>query len=119
MTLLRFDPFAGFERLMQQMMAERQGPRPIPMSALRRGDQVVANFDLPGVRPEEVDITVERNVVTIRAERRPAYQEGDELIVDERPYGVFTRQVFLGDSPDLDTMTADYARGELRLTIPV
>jgi HSP20 family protein len=119
MTLLRFDPFAGFERLTQQMMADRQGPRPIPMSALRSGDQVVANFDLPGVRPEEVDITIERNVVTIRAERRPAYQEGDELIVDERPYGLFTRQVFLGDSLDLDTMTADYARGELRLTIPV
>jgi HSP20 family protein len=119
MSLLRFDPFAGLERLTQQMMGERQGPRPIPMSAVRRDDQVVAYFDLPGVSPEDVDITVERNVVTIRAERRPAYQEGDEVIVNERPYGVFTRQVFLGDSLDLDKMSADYARGELCLTIPV
>jgi HSP20 family protein len=119
MSLLRFDPFAGSERLTQQMMRERQEPRPIPMSAVRRGDQVVAYFDLPGVSPEDVEITVERNIATIRAQRRPARQEGDEVIVDERPYGVFTRQVFLGDSLDLDKMTADYARGELRLTIPV
>ncbi|WP_214369460.1 Hsp20/alpha crystallin family protein [Pseudonocardia sp. H11422] len=119
MSLMRFDPFTGFERLTQQMMGERQGPRPIPMSAFRRGDQVLAYFDLPGVRPEDVDITIERNVVTIRTERRPAYQEGDEVIVDERPYGVFTRQVFLGDSLDLEKMTADYVRGELCLTIPV
>jgi HSP20 family protein len=119
MSLLRFDPFAGFERLTQQMTGERRGPRPIPMSAVRRGDQVVAYFDLPGVSPEHVDITVERNVVTIRAERRSDYQEGDEVIVDERPYGVFSRQVFLGDSLDLDKMTADYARGELCLTIPL
>jgi HSP20 family protein len=119
MSLLRFDPFAGSERLTQQMMRERQEPRPIPMSAVRRGDQVVAYFDLPGVSPEDVDITVERNIVTIRAERRPAHQEGDEVIVDERPYGIFTRQVFLGDSLDLDAMTADYSGGELRLTIPV
>ncbi|MHA6797601.1 Hsp20/alpha crystallin family protein (plasmid) [Pseudonocardia bannensis] len=119
MSLMRFDPFTGFERLAQQMMGERQGPRPIPMAAFRRGDQVLAYFDLPGVNPEDVDITVERNVVTIRAQRRPAHQEGDEVIVDERPYGIFTRQVFLGDSLDLDKMTADYARGELCLTIPV
>jgi HSP20 family protein len=119
MSLLRFDPFAGSERLMHQGMRERQEPRPIPMSAVRRGDEVVAYFDLPGVSPEDVDITVERNIVTIRAQRSPARQEGDEVIVDERPYGIFTRQVFLGDSLDLDKMTADYARGELRLTIPV
>jgi HSP20 family protein len=118
-SLMRFDPFAGFERLAQQLMGEGQGPRPISMSAFRRDDQIIAYFDLPGIRPEDVDITIEGNGVTIRAERRPAYQEGDEMIVDERFYGVFTRQVFLGDSLDLDKMTADYARGELRLTIPV
>jgi HSP20 family protein len=116
---LMSDPFAGFERLTQQMMGGRQRPHPIPMSAVRRGDQVIAYLDLPGVGHEDVDITIERNVVTIRAERRPNYQDGDEVIVDERPYGVFTRQVFLGDSLDLDKMTADYARGELCLTIPI
>jgi HSP20 family protein len=101
------------------MTGARQGPRPIPMAAFRRGDQVLAYFDLPGINPDDVEITIERNVVTIRAERRPSYQEGDEVIVDERPYGTFSRQVFLGDSLDLDKMTADYTQGELRLTIPV
>jgi HSP20 family protein len=119
MSLLRFDPAAGFERLTQQMMGERQGPRPIPMAAYRRGDQVTAYFDLPGVMSEDVDITIERNVVTIRAERRMDRQEVDEVIVDERAYGIFARQVFLGDSLDLDRMSAEYARGELCLTIPV
>jgi HSP20 family protein len=89
------------------------------MAAFRRGDQVLAYFDLPGINPDDVEITIERNVVTIRAERRPSYQEGDEVIVDERPYGTFSRQVFLGDSLDLDQMTADYTQGELCLTIPV
>ncbi|GAA1270528.1 Hsp20/alpha crystallin family protein [Pseudonocardia aurantiaca] len=119
MSLLRFDPFAGSDRLTQQMMRERQEPRPIPMSAVSRGDQVVVYFDLPGVNPEDVDITIERNIVKVRAERRAARQEGDEVLVDERPYGIFARQVFLADSLDLDKMSADYARGELCLTIPV
>ena len=119
MSLMRSDPFAGFDRLTQQMTGARQGPGPIPMAAFRRGDQVLAYFDLPGINPDDVEITIERNVVTIRAERRPSYQEGDEVIVDERPYGTFSRQVFLGDSLDLDKMTADYTQGELRLTIPV
>ena len=119
MSLMRSDPFAGFDRLTQQMTGARQGPRPIPMAAFRRGDQVLAYFDLPGINPDDVEITIERNVVTIRAERRPAYQEGDEVIVDERPYGTFSRQVFLGDSLDLDKMNADYTQGELCLTIPV
>jgi HSP20 family protein len=116
---LMSDPFAGFDRLTQQMTGARQRPHSIPMAAVRRGDEVLAYLDLPGVSHEDVDITVERNVVTIRAERRPAYQEGDQVIVDERAYGTFSRQVFLGDSLDLDKMTADYARGELRLTIPI
>jgi HSP20 family protein len=119
MSLMRSDPFAGFDRLTQQMTGARQGPRPIPMAAFRRGDQVLAYFDLPGINPDDVEITIERNIVTIRAERRPAYQEGDEVIVDERPYGTFSRQVFLGDSLDLEKMTADYTQGELCLTIPV
>ena len=119
MSLMRSDPFADFDRLAQQMTAARQGPRPMPMAAFRRGDQVLAYFDLPGINPDDVEITIERNVVTIRAERRPAYQEGDEVIVDERPYGTFSRQVFLGDSLDLDKMNADYTQGELCLTIPV
>jgi HSP20 family protein len=121
MALMRTDPFQSFERLTQQLRGGGQLPRPMPMpmTALRRGDQVLAYFDLPGVMPEDVDITVERNVVTIRAERRPPIQEGDEVLIDERGYGVFTRQVFLGDSLDLDKMTAGYDLGQLILTIPV
>jgi HSP20 family protein len=119
MTLMGLDPFRDFERFTGRTVGGRQAPRAIPMTAFRRGDQVFAYLDLPGVMPEDVDLTVERNVVSIRAERHPAHHDGDEVIVDERPYGVFLRQVFLGDSLDLDKMTASYDRGELCLTIPV
>ena len=119
MSLMMSDPFAGFERQTQHPWGARQRPRQIPMSAVRRGDQVIATFDLPGISQDDVDITVERNVVTLRAERRPAFQDGDEVIIDERPYGVFSRQFFIGDSLDRDKMTAEYMNGELRLTIPV
>ncbi|MHA6795619.1 Hsp20/alpha crystallin family protein [Pseudonocardia bannensis] len=89
------------------------------MEVIRRGDQVLAYFDLPGVAPSDVDIMIERNSVTIRAERHPAHQEGDEVIVNERYYGPLMRQVFLGDSLDLGAMSAAYEMGQLALTIPV
>ncbi|WP_214371358.1 Hsp20/alpha crystallin family protein [Pseudonocardia sp. H11422] len=119
MALLRSDPFHGLERWAQQLMGGAQTARSIPMEAFRRGDQVFAYFDLPGVAHSDVDITIERNSVTIRAERRPVHQEGDEVLVNERFYGVLSRQVFLGDSLDLDNMSAEYELGQLVLTIPV
>jgi HSP20 family protein len=90
----------------------------MPMDAWRQGDTLVLEFDLPGVRPETIDIDVERNVLTVRAER-PS-QSGDwELLASERPSGLFSRQLVLGDNLDLENISANYDAGVLRLTVPV
>jgi HSP20 family protein len=91
----------------------------MPMEAVRRGDEFDVALDLPGVDPDDVDVTVERNVVTIRAIRRPLRTEGEEVIVDERPHGEFTRQLFLGENLDATRMSAEFDRGVLTLRIPV
>ena len=118
MALMRFDPFRELDRLSEQVMGGRV-PRTMPMEAWRRKDEFYVHIDLPGIDKDDVDLTVERNVVSIRAERRPAREEGDEVIVDERPHGIFTRQLFLGDNLDAKKLSADYDRGVLMLTIPV
>ena len=93
-------------------------PAVMPMDAWREGDTFVLEFDLPGVRPETVDIDVERNVLTIKAERPP--RNGDwEMLASERPTGLFSRQLVLGDNLDLDKIDAGYDTGVLRLRIPV
>jgi len=89
------------------------------MEALRRGDELLVQLDVPGVPPDNIDLTVERNVVSVRVHREPARQEGDEVIISERVYGDFTRQLFLGDNLDVERMSADTRDGVLTLTIPV
>jgi HSP20 family protein len=78
----------------------------LPMEALRRGDQFIVAIDVPGSDPSDIDVTVERNVVEVTAQRRPIRQEGDEVIVDERPQGEFRRQLFLGENLDPDNLSA-------------
>ena len=117
MTLMRFDPFRELDRLTERSIS--QAARTMPMEALRRGDEFAVYLDLPGVNPDDVDVTVENNVVTIRARRMPQREEGHEVIADERTYGDFTRQLFLGDNLDPDGLTADLANGVLTLRIPV
>ena len=119
MTVLRFDPFQEFDRLSRQMLGTGRGPRSMPMEAYRRGDQFFIHLDLPGVNPDNVQLTVERNVVAVRAERRPFWQEGDEVLVDETPQGTFGRQLFLGDNLDAGRLEAIFDQGILTLTIPV
>jgi HSP20 family protein len=126
MTLMRFDPFRELDRLAEQSLATGRTPRAMPMEAFRRGDQFVVALDLPGARPEDVDVTVERNVLTVRTVRRPLRQEGDEVdevidevIIDERPQGEFSRQLFLGDNLDTGSIAADFDLGVLTVTIPV
>jgi HSP20 family protein len=119
MTLMRFDPFRELDRLTEQVLAGGRPSRTMPMEAFRRGDNFFVYIDLPGVDPKDVDLTVERNVVSVRAQRQSPRQEGDELIVDERPHGIFTRQLFLGDNLDASKLSADFDRGVLVLTIPV
>ncbi|WP_326948679.1 MULTISPECIES: Hsp20/alpha crystallin family protein [unclassified Amycolatopsis] len=119
MTLMRFDPFRDLERLTEQAVAGTRGPRAMPMEAFRRGDRFVVALDLPGVDPGDVDLTVEHNVVTVRTRRTPLRREGDELLVDERPQGEFSRQFFLGDNLDSTRLSAEFDRGVLMLGIPV
>ena len=120
MTLMRFDPFRELDRLAEQTMsAATRASRTMPMEALRRGDEFIVHLDVPGVASDDVDVTVERNVVSIRARRAPARQEGDEVIIDERIYGEFTRQLFLGDNLDPDGLSAMTSDGVLTLTVPV
>lgn len=118
--LVRTDPFREFDRLAQQLLGAGTTSRPavMAMDAWREGDNFVIEFDLPGVRTETLDIDVERNVLTVRAERPGA--NGDwELLASERPRGLFSRQLVLGDNLDLDQLEADYDGGVLRLTVPV
>jgi len=118
MLLRTTDPFRDLDRLAQQMMGTATRPAAMPMDAWREGDRFVIEFDLPGVSRETIDLDVERNVLTVRAERRP-YENGTELVAAERPRGVFSRQLILGDNLNLDQITASYRDGVLRLTIPV
>ncbi len=118
--LMRFDPFRELDRLTEQAAApSRQLPAVLPMDAYRRGDNFVVHFDLPGADPESIELTVERNVLNVRAERAWVRDEGDEVLINERPQGVFTRQLFLGESLDVDAIDANYENGVLTLTVPV
>jgi HSP20 family protein len=117
--LMRTDPFRELDRLTQQAFGTTARPAAMPMDAYRRGDSFYICLDLPGIDPATINLTVEQNVLTIRAEREPAKASAEELIVAERPYGTFTRQVFLGETLDTDNITADYNTGVLTLTIPV
>jgi HSP20 family protein len=120
-SVLRFEPSREFDRLAEQMFSAglRGTPRSVPMDAYRRGDQFLIHLDLPGVDPDAIELTVEQNVLTIRAERRFEPEEGDEPLVSERPQGSFSRQLLLGESLDTDRLEADYDQGVLTLRIPV
>jgi HSP20 family protein len=113
-VLLRFDPFRELDRLTEQVA---RAPQPLPMDAVRRGDDVVIAFDLPGVDPASIDLTVERNVLTVKAQRRSFKAEGDQVIAAERRLGAVARQLLLGDTLDGESVRADYTDGVLTLTI--
>jgi HSP20 family protein len=119
--LMRTDPFRELDRLTHQLFGTgtRSRPAVMPMDAYRHGEQFVVHFDLPGVDPSSIDLDVERNVLTVRAERNPSYGEDVDLQAAERPRGVFSRQLFLGDTLDTDHVEARYDAGVLTLRIPV
>ncbi len=119
--LMRFDSFRQLDWLSQMLarQAGSTGMATIPMDAYRENDRFVVRLDLPGVDPESIDLTVERNVLTVRAERRWEPTEDQEVVVVERPQGTFTRQLFLGESLEAEHVEAAYVNGTLTLTIPV
>jgi len=121
--LMRTDPFRELDRLTQQVFGTQgtwSKPAAMPMDAYRAGDEFVVCFDLPGVSPDAIELDIERNVLTVKAERRPLPGGDDvQMQVSERPLGVFSRQLFLGESLDTDHISADYEAGVLTLRIPV
>ena len=118
--LMRFDPFRELDRLADEARAvTRSRTSPMPIDAYRDGDRFFIAVDLPGVDPSSIDVSVEKNVLTIHAERRAARQESQEWVVAERREGTFTRQLFLGDTLDSGAMTARYEHGVLTLELPI
>ena len=118
MLLRTADPFRDLDRLTQQVLGTTNRPAVMPMDAWREGDRFVIEFDLPGVNRDSIDLDVERNVLTVHAER-VARNGGWEMLASERPRGVFTRQLVLGDNLDLEKIEAGYDGGVLRLVVPV
>jgi len=121
--LMRTDPFRELDRLTQQVFGTPgtwSKPAAMPMDAYRAGDEFVVCFDLPGVAPDAIELDIERNVLTVKAERRPLPGGDDvQMQVSERPLGVFSRQLFLGETLDTDHIAADYEAGVLTLRIPI
>jgi HSP20 family protein len=123
--LMRSEPFTEVNRLAQQLFGTQltgtwSRPTAMPADSYRNGDEFVIAFDLPGVERDAIDIDVERNVLTVRAERRPVdLGEQAEAQLTERPLGVFSRQLFLGDALDTEHIGASYDNGVLVLRIPI
>jgi len=121
MALMRYDPFREMDRFTEQLFGSGSAARPpfMPMDAVRTEGRVEIVLDVPGVSPDAIDVSVERNVLTVRADRAWWPAEGDEILARERSQGTYTRQVMLGDALDPDRLEAHYEHGVLRITIPV
>jgi len=117
--LMRYDPFRELDRYTEQLFGSGGRQAWMPMDAVRSEDGVELRFDLPGVSPESIDVSVERNVLTIKAERSWFLGEGEEALAKERAHGAFVRQVFLGEALDTERLDAGYDHGVLTVTIPV
>lgn len=116
--LMRFDPFREVERWAQQLSAGTKAGL-MPMDAYRQGDHWVAAFDLPGFDPNSIDITVEDKTLTVQAQRSWAPQEGEQVVISERPQGTFTRRIAIGDGLDAEHVEATYENGVLTVRLPV
>ena len=117
--LMRTDPFRQLDRFAEQMLGTPSRPVAMAIDAYRKGDEFLVQLDLPGVDPETIDLTVEKNALTVHAERSRPDLEGVELVISERPQGSFSRQLFLGDSLNTAAIQAEYRDGVLTVHIPV
>jgi HSP20 family protein len=117
--LMRYDPFREIDRFTEGLFGNSARTPWMPMDAVRKDDHVDVLFDLPGVRPDSIELTVERNVLTVKAERSWWPEEGAEVLARERTQGTFSRQVLLGEALDSEHVEAHYDQGVLRVTIPV
>lgn len=122
--VMRFDPFRDLDRLTNDVWGANSrraaaSANAMPIDAYRQGDRFYVHFDLPGVELSSVDLTVEKNVLTVRAERSWQWGDDVELVVAERPQGSFTRQLFLAETLDSERIEANYDKGVLTVSIPV
>jgi HSP20 family protein len=117
--LMRTDPFRELDRVTQQAFGTPSRPAAMPIDAFRNGDEFVVQFDLPGVDVSSIDLTVEKNVLTVHADRTRSTADDTELLIAERPHGTFSRQLFLGETLDTDRIDAAYTNGVLTLRLPV
>jgi len=117
--LMRTDPFRELDRVAEQVFGTAARPAAMPIDAYRKGDEFVVLFDLPGCNPASINLTVERNVLTVHAERRRLGDDDVELLIGERPTGTFSRQLFLAETLDSEHLAADYNDGVLRVRVPV
>jgi HSP20 family protein len=117
--LMRTEPFRDLDRMFEQLVGTTGRPAVMHVDAERDGDNFYVYFDLPGVDPDSIELTVERNVLQVKAQRQRRPKDGVETVISERPMGVFSRQLFLGDTLDTDHLEATYDNGVLTLRIPV
>ena len=116
--LMRFETIREYDRVTEQLLSQRR-VRQIPVDAYRRGNEFKVHLDLPGVDPGSIELTVEKDILAVRATRTWARAEGDQIQITERPQGEFSLQLFLGESLDREHITATYENGVLTATIPV
>jgi HSP20 family protein len=117
--LMRTDPFRELDRVAQQVFGTHNRPAAMPIDAYRKGEEFVVAFDLPGVDASSIDLVVERNVLSVHAERSRSAGDDVELLIGERPHGTFSRQLFLAETLDTERLTAEYTDGVLTLRVPV
>ncbi|HEY2575132.1 MAG TPA: Hsp20/alpha crystallin family protein [Streptosporangiaceae bacterium] len=117
--LMRTDPFRELDALAQQLAGTAARPTAMPMDAYRSGEAFLVLFDLPGIETDSIELTVEQNVLTVHATRKRPSGEKIEMVASERPYGTFSRQLFLGETLDTEHIDANYDAGVLTLRIPV
>jgi HSP20 family protein len=117
--LMRTDPFRDLDRVADQTFGTSTRPAAMPIDAYRQGDQFTVQFDLPGVSADTIELTVERNLLTVHAQRQRTEPGDIELLIGERPHGTFSRQLFLAETLDTEQLHADYVDGVLTLRVPV
>jgi HSP20 family protein len=114
-----FDMLSQLDRLASGVFDTARAPRLMPVDLFRDGDQYVLSADLPGIDPGSVDLDVDGQLLTIRAERRAPADEGVKWLAHERPFGGYMRQFTLGDGVDVERITANYEHGVLSVIIPM
>lgn len=116
--LMRFDPFTDMDRITREMWGGQRANY-MPADAYRMDDRFYVHVDLPGVDPDSIDVEIEKNSLTVTAERRWDRDEDTQIVLNERPTGTFTRQFFLGEGLDTEAIEAGYDHGVLTVSIPI